>query len=497
MPLRSRTTAVTFAVLTASLPAQEHHGMVTRQAMEQLFRYSCATDQAGTPAGDAFGRMFNPGSGFPEEKLEALAQAMRESNANGLQLSHAPVGIVFLGQFIDHDITLDVLTQLGEVADPSRITNFRTPELDLDSVYGNGPEASPLLYDRHRHGYLATGHAENPDDLARTAQHVALIGDPRNDENGVIAQMHLLFLRFHNAVLANVERGIISGGRLPGENDFEFARRLVRWHYQWIVRHEFLPAVVDGPVLAGALKEVLHPKHPVCASAPAMPVEFAVAAYRFGHSMVPGAVNIAPGRMAVNLFRPPVSGLPSFDPVPVENVVDWQMMFAWGGSVPQRAARLDTHLADVLFALPFTAQNNLALRNLLRGNTFSLPTGEAAARALGKTPLPLHPAVKQAQLTETPLWFYCLYEAEQGEGRLGPVGGTIVALTLLRALYSDATAYPQADDPGKGWNGPAAKAELRASRDEARWKPTLPRLSGLGGVGDFSFADIAAYANSD
>jgi hypothetical protein len=44
-----------------------------------------------------------------------------------------------LGQFIDHDLTFDPVSQLGVKTDPNALHNFRTPHFDLDSVYGAGP----------------------------------------------------------------------------------------------------------------------------------------------------------------------------------------------------------------------------------------------------------------------------------------------------------------------------------------------------------------------
>ncbi len=93
---------------------------------------------------------------------------------------------------MDHDLTLDVLSQLGEQNDPRRNIDFRTPRLELDNVYGAGPVVSPQLYDGSREGRLALG--ADGADLARTGQGLALIGDPRNDENMLLAQLHLAMI---------------------------------------------------------------------------------------------------------------------------------------------------------------------------------------------------------------------------------------------------------------------------------------------------------------
>jgi hypothetical protein len=151
-----------------------------------------------------------------------------------------PAGFTFLGQFIDHDITFDPTSSLERQVDPEAVANFRTPNLELDSVYGSGPGASPHLYSTQRgpEGERAEMLIEQAEggpegsDLPRNSQGVALLGDPRNDENLIISQLHLAFLRFHNVVAQRVrDEDLVP----PGGSVFETTQRLVRWHYQWIV----------------------------------------------------------------------------------------------------------------------------------------------------------------------------------------------------------------------------------------------------------------------
>ena len=130
-------------------------------------------------------------------------------------------GFTFLGQFIDHDMTFDPTSSLARRQDPEAIRNFRIPALDLDNVYGGGPGVSPALYDQSvDEGRTTMLVEEIPGsaavtidgqprfDLPRNSQNVALIGDPRNDENLVVSQLHLAFLKFHNAVLTDVKAAI-------------------------------------------------------------------------------------------------------------------------------------------------------------------------------------------------------------------------------------------------------------------------------------------------
>src|SRR5215203_3170460 len=166
-----------------------------------------AQDGADPPRG-RFGRMFHgrPACEAGPEAIEQLVALMERPRKKLFQNHDLPAGFTYLAQFVDHDITFDPTTLAGRESDPQALVNFRTPRLDLDSVYGLGPTVQPYLYDwtdtapggtrllveRNRHGV---------DDLPRNAQGRALIGDPRNDEHAIIAQLHLLFIRFHNAVV--------------------------------------------------------------------------------------------------------------------------------------------------------------------------------------------------------------------------------------------------------------------------------------------------------
>src|SRR4051794_34955442 len=217
-----------------------------------------------------FGRLFRTLPGFTpsSEPLTALAARMLEPPDPGDQGGDEdegldgpiPAGYTYLGQFIDHDITFDPVSSLQRQNDPDGLHDFRTPRFDLDSVYADGPNNNPFLYDPDVDGgkttFLTGVNANGEADLSRNSlpndpgnglpRGRALIGDPRNDENVIVGQLHLLFVHFHNKV---VEKLKLDGINLEGDALFEEAQRQVRWHYQWIIVNDFARRVCGDPVI--------------------------------------------------------------------------------------------------------------------------------------------------------------------------------------------------------------------------------------------------------
>lgn len=488
----------------------EHARVAGLKGLGLLPILCCIFARAAALRWNRFGRILPAAGTAPSRSaLDALAGSMNEGF--GVPTSGVPLGFVFLGQFIDHDITLDATSSLTDDAfDLEEIVNLRSPALDLDSVYGDGPEGSPYLYDQVRRtqarevGYLLL--SSDGRDLPRNRQGRALIGDPRNDENLFVSQLHLQFLLFHNAVLRLVETGTVDTafGRGTDEHDaFEFVRRLVRWHYQWLLVEEYLPSLVDAEPLQAAHAITGVPRGgsvptlpsgyatardrlwgldfiDCCGrrcSGPLMPVEFSGAAFRFAHSQVPSRLDVNAERLDVPIFapRPPAPG--AFRPA--VDVVEWPRFFEIDGSTPQRARRIDTFVAAQLFSLPFVTDGvgSLPLRNLVRSaQTYRIPTGEVARAQLGLTSSQMS-SVAQAKAAaaglggETPLWFYCLGEAEHFGGKLGPVGGLMVAWTLLRQLECDARSYVHAPS----------------------WRPVLNTST----PGEFGIADLIRIAQGE
>jgi len=433
-------------------------------------------------SGGKYGRMFPtlPPLKIDESLLRALGRSgsgmdLPGAEPDGASTDNAriPAGFPILGQFIAHDITRDP-SMLHHHATVRELRNFRAPRLDLEVVYGAGPLSTPYFYDLEDPDKFLIGlnDAGEPGDVPRNAQGQALIADSRNDVHALISQLHLAFLKFHNRIVDRLHAEGIRGDAALAE-----ARRLAAWHYQWIVVHEFLPLSVGIEMV----EQIVHDGHLIYAfeGQPFIPVEFADAAYRFGHPQIRSTYQLNNDTAGVTIF-PDLAGT---RPVPSAYRVDWARFFAIPGRpAPQASKRIDTRLPHALIDLPESVvgeterpeEHSLAYRDLERGLSCGLPSGEAVARLIGVRPLPkdalgLHSLGWDG---DTPLWFYILREAEiQCDGeRLGDVGGRIVAEVLLGLLEGDPHAYRSVDP---------------------QWHPTLGA-----NPGEFTMADLLTFSGA-
>jgi Animal haem peroxidase len=357
-------------------------------------------------------------------------------------------GWPFFGQFVAHDITAD-RSPVTHHADTRTIRNFRTPRVNLESVYAGGPAGSPYLFDRDDTAKLLLGvnDAGRPDDVPRNSQGIALIGDPRNDVHLFMAQLHVAMLKLHNLLVDRLrEDGVDEEGL------FEEARRATTWHYQWIVLRDFLPRLIGAPLTDELLGQ--GPRYFAGGAAdgePFMPFEFADAAYRYGHSQIRHRYLIAGEQLPV------FPDLVGFRPVPAARVLDWSTLFDLPGRPPpQRAKKIDGRLPRSLIDLPVAITgelvdadlHSLAVRDLERGSGVGLPSGEAVSRELGLEPLgSAELALPDEWVGETPLWYYLLKEAEARAGgdELGPTGGRIVGEVLVGLVDRDPESFLSAD----------------------------------------------------
>lgn len=462
-----------------------------------------------------FGRMFRslPPLEPSDIDLDQLAETILETEADPAgDNPDIPAGYTYLGQFIDHDITFDPTSRLERQNDPDALQNFRTPRFDLDSVYGSGPADDPYLYQSDGVRLLVgrTSFEPQEDDCPRNTPpgegdaRRALIGDPRNDENIIVNQLHLAIIKYHNQVVDDLEAaGMTEPGAL-----FEEARWIVRWHYQWMVVHDFLNRIVGQEVIDDILKFNPYTIHSTIVVAdpavsvrvdrrfyhwrnkPFMPVEFAGAAYRFGHSMVRPAYDLNGIVKNVPIFAVPPSTNPladlrGFRERPRFWELEWRRYFDFpeSGADLQLSRKIDTTLSIGLGQLPFAPDlPSLAARNLRRGKALGLPSGQWVARAMGLAEglilsagdLGLPGSLEARFGDHTPLWYYVLKEAEVlADGRkLGPVGGRIVAEVFLGLLDGDPLSYISV---------------------HPRWQPTANQF-GASADGVFTMPDLLRYA---
>jgi len=309
---------------------------------------------------------------------DAEAEETPDTEQDAEENNHIPAGYTYLGQFIDHDLTFDPNSSLQKQNDLEALVDFRTPRFDLDCVYGRGPNDQPYMYRDDNFflfGRRLTGSTfdknvrdlprNNPDPLgSNRANARALIGDPRNDENVIVSQLQGIFMRFHNHVAAEMIR---KNPRV----EFKDIQQMVRWHYQWVILHDFLPRILDLEVL----KQVLpgykrHRPFDDCfkpnleifkwRKSAFIPIEFTAAAYRFGHSMIRPIYRLnstLPGRFHI-FSANPLDSLVGFREFPDVWAIDWRLYFPiekrpiLGPDRVQPAYKMDTSIVNPLKTLP-------------------------------------------------------------------------------------------------------------------------------------------------
>jgi hypothetical protein len=436
-----------------------------------------------------FSRMGPKGTQLARAQHQKMAVAMTRGGGGS---GNIPAGFTYLGQFVDHDLTFDRTdVALGTNVSPSELLQGRSPSLDLDSLYGAGPQ-DPESADFYRDGlHLRVGTTGAIGDIPAKAGHdlprlggsgsaekkrKAVIPDHRNDENLAVAQTHLAFIRFHNRVVDSLPRST------PDAQRFARARDIVVRHYQWMLRTDYLPRLMGK----GAVNDVFgkgRKAFEVAATptdVPTMPIEFSVAAFRLGHSMVRREYDwnkrfpSGQGTLAL-LFEFSGTGgrLGGSLELPSNWIADFRRLYDFKEAgrtdlAPppgefNRARRIDTRLATTLHELPpgslggeqdEAIQLDLAFRNLRRAKMVRLATGQQMARFLkdkgvklteltkaqirdgknGANLDALTSAQREKSLKHTPLWFYILREAEFNDGKLNGVGARIVAETFHRAM---------------------------------------------------------------
>jgi hypothetical protein len=422
-----------------------------------------------------FGIPAHPIAESDEAKLVELGNAMRYRREREGTLTPRS-GFTYFGQFLGHDLTHDTTPLGGPYAAPEQTPNYRTAAFDLDHVYGGGPSGSPFLYEGEEGAETFKIGSTIPGDFQRDlpfGRERVLIGDladRRNLDNLVLRQIHVLFLKFHNEAVRQLQNNseLAEAMDLPGGATlFERARRLVSWHYQWIIRHDYLPRIVH----AGLWKN-RRPRRAV--SAFTIPIEFSLAVFRFGHSIVRSVYRLNGRRRRVTIDDLMTLGQTAAV-IPDDELVEWGAFF---DGLPTSGSRvssnfIDTSLSPEMHGLsPGTIRlgseteainpSTLPVRTLLRGARARVASGQEVAEALvSQGQIAANEQLTSAELScdtsdwsgsalrnnalenNTPLFYYILKEAELKTGglTLGPVGGHIVAEVIQSALESDPQSY--------------------------------------------------------
>lgn len=414
------------------------------------------------------------------DEVRRFAEILKGEPENG---EHPDLGAAYtyFGQFVTHDISA-FGTPHADRHEHITPKNLRTPYLDLDSLYGGGPNVMPFLYEgglgpkfiiggksdlkfRARRDDCQRSRRAEIDDIPRNQQDVALVADSRNDSTVMIAQMHLAFLKAHNRIVDMVrDEGIDNPVRV-----FEEAKRRLTRHYQWVVTKDWLPKILNG-VCAAELETKIEEvqRRPIDRAQlvpPKIALEVVMGVLRFGHSMVRSRYVLnekmaEPMPLTVDVanfdwFNAPYRSVAGYYPIRNDWWINWSFFLPispetreaisvppdahFAGRAYQRAHRigpgLSSHMRNIhprLMQQP--GRMSIAEATISSGRAMRLADGPTVARHLGFKPVGPE---------DEPLWLYVLNESvREEEGlRLGSVGSRLLLDTFWDVLVNDPDSY--------------------------------------------------------
>lgn len=372
-----------------------------------------------------------------------------------------PAAFTFVGQFIDHDVTMNGLNLILQQDGPD-VPNLASPLIDLDNVYGTwagrppapasqDPKPAPSSQIFSRDKFNLVQDSDGVCDLPRNENGFPVIADLRNDENQLILQVHLLIMRTHNKLVNDFKLNL---------ND-AYIETLFNW--QSVVLNDYLPRIIEPSTLARLQRAMNSGDYSSFRYGPfslGLPHEFAIG-FRFGHSQLRSEYQMNRNGPKVPLFdnSQPATGafftdLRGGQKLTKPRLIDWDF---FANSI--KSNRIDSKITDVVFDLPkstvpdmIKAVRNLPERNLVRSSNIGLCSGEDLQAFYGLPPIPpneIEPDPDAQTLFSerngtfaTPLFFYFLKEAElfqkiSGGATLGKLGSCLVGEVLVSSIVSN------------------------------------------------------------
>lgn len=401
---------------------------------------------------------------YDEKKLIDLAKSMITIQGDfkidplSPKNSTLPALFTYIGQFLDHDLSLVFVADFINKIDFSKLINLKSALFDLESVFGKLAKYDAqgyLVLEKNNKGVL---------DVPRTETGLQIMADIRNGENQIICQLHILFCKFYNNILSEMKSRNPFNSVQENMNE---AKEKTRFVWQWIIVHSFLK-LACGPYYDSLFNQDGEPDFNIIKpdKLGALNTEFSFAYYRW-YSLHQEAY-YANGTKSINDLTKNHK-LDGFQPIDPEVILDWGYFWPMEGyNGFQQAHRFGT---AVTFPLCNLSENiikdkitSLPERTLRRQNQFLFANGQDFARAFGISEKEI---IKKIKLLDgnfkfndclsperindledyfgnnTPLFYYILFEARTiGNGEhLGPLGSKLFGITLLAQLYSDPNAY--------------------------------------------------------
>jgi len=371
-----------------------------------------------------------------------------ESKLAGLEaifeIESGPFGIAqgytYLGQFLAHEIA------------PRANVNSRSRQLDLDSLYPEFDDAEKI--DSSNGKFFTQPETEDKlEDLIRDSENKALIPDFRNDDQLILAQLHLLWLNFHNHLINLFDIHCTPDPDGPLAR-YEEARRFTVACFQRIIVDDYMDTLTDCNVRSllwgGDKIDILKIPHE-----DQLPFEFTHAAGRFGHPQVRSAYILNsddPRQVSLEDLFLLTGANEDYEGVPNRFRIEWQLFFPkTDNDKREEAQKIKPFITPAL-------RQRVLVKNFQAGIKKKLPSGQLLAKTIinefhkqefydhgvqeNIVEIDDNQAARNALeamnlLEDTPIWLFILLESDASPTRgekLGPLGSVLLIETIKNGL---------------------------------------------------------------